>query len=203
MELSEELMNRRLVDVQHHLYNMFQNLLQNLDNELQDGDLVRIYMNHPDLHVPIMIPACAIQDLQAEDIMAEVEKVLKSEEELKLDENFEIHVGILQIPCGGRGKKDVLDNEQFIAAKRSIVQIENEHDNLCFDRSLAVCLAKLNKDTNKQKWKQITDNRYLAQKKMALELRHKVGLPENFPISIQQIALYKNALDFSNNCNIT
>ena len=30
---------------------------------------------------------------------------------------------------------------------------------------------------------------------MALELRHKVGLPENIPISIQQIGLYEDALD--------
>ena len=195
MELSEELVNRRLVDVQHHLYDMFQDLLRNLRNELQIGDLIRIYMNHPDLHVPIMIPAREIQDLQAEDIMAEVEKVLQSEEELKLDENFEIHVGILRIPRGGRGRKDLFNNEQFIAAKRSIVRIENEQDNLCFDRSLAVSLAKLDKDTSKQKWKQITDKRYSVQKKMALELRRKVGLPENIPVSIQQIGLYEDALD--------
>ena len=76
------------------MYIMFIDLLVDLRNELQNGDLVRLY---PVLHIPIVIPARPIEDLTVEDIMTDVEKVLQSEEELKLDNQFEIHVGILRI----------------------------------------------------------------------------------------------------------
>ena len=83
------------------MYSMFNDLVTNLRNDLQDGDLVRFYLNHPILHTPITISARPIEELSVEDIMTEVEKVLQSEEELKLDEQFEIHVGILRLPRWG------------------------------------------------------------------------------------------------------
>ena len=126
--------------------------------------------------------------------MAEVEKVLQSEEDLKL-ENFEIHVGTLKIPRGGRGRNDILNNRENIHFKRSIVAIENNGDNLCFDRSVVVCMAKLNSQTSAKKWKIIIDKRSPLQKQEALKLRLRVGLAEDIPITLQQIRIYEQALD--------
>ena len=196
VQLGNNLLNRRIIDVQIELYNMFTELVENLRQQLQDGDLVRIYMNHPDLHVPIMVPTRKIEYFQAEDIMAEIEKVLQSEEELKLDEHFEIHVGTIKIPRGGRGSNNIMNEEHKINVKRSIVEIVNEDDNLCFDRSVVVCLAKLNgDDTSSKRWKQIRDRRYSLQKQEALKLRRRIGLPEDVQITLQQICLYEKELD--------
>ena len=82
------------------------------------------FLNHPILHTPITVSARPVEELTVEDIMTEVEKVLQSEDELKLDEQFEIHVGILRIHRGGRGKY-FADRQQNIYRKRSIVQIAN------------------------------------------------------------------------------
>ena len=193
--VGQHLINRRIVDVQEQLYEMFEDLLSSMRQELQDDDLICIYMNHSELHVPIVISAHPIQEMQVEDIMVEVEKVLQSEEELKLDENFEIHVGTLKIPRGGRGRNDILNKRENICFKRIIVTIENSDDNLCFDRSLVVCMAKLSSQTSAKKWKIIIDKRSPLQKQEALQLRLRVGLPKDTPITLQQIRIYEQALD--------
>ena len=111
LKVNENLMNRRITDILGEMYMMFDNLVNNLRNELQNGDLVRLYLNHPILNVPIIISARAIEELTVEDIMTEVEK---SEEELKLDEQFEIHVGILRIPREVVGSILLIDRRVFI-----------------------------------------------------------------------------------------
>ena len=115
LQVPDNLNNRRVSEILGEMYSMFNDLLVDLRNELQNGDLVRLYLNHPVLHTPIVIPARPVEDLTVEDIMTDVEKVLQSEEELKLDNQFEIHVGILRIPrgAGGRGKYFV-NNQQMI-----------------------------------------------------------------------------------------
>ena len=119
--VNKHLIAKRIAEVLNELYNMFQNLLNDLRNDLQNGDLVRFYMNHPMLYAPIIIPAQPTEEISIEDIMPEIEKVLQSEEELHLDEHFEIHVGILRIPRGGRGEK-VINVQQ--AVKKNVVSLK-------------------------------------------------------------------------------
>ena len=181
------------------MYSMFNKLVTDLRNDLQNGDLVRVYLNHPILHTPITVSARPVEELTVEDIMTEVEKVLQSEDELKLDEQFEIHVGILRIPRGGRGKY-FADRQQNIYCKRSIVQITNTGDNLCFDRAVAVCLAKLksmnSEDNNKKaKWKKIIHKNCTYQLEKALKLRKSVGLPENHMVNVNDFKLYEDRYD--------
>ena len=199
LKVNENLMNRRITDILGEMYTMFDNLVNNLRNELQNGDIVRLYLNHPILNVPISISARAIEELTVEDIMTEVEEVLQSEEELKLDEQFEIHVGILRIPRGGRGKY-FADRQESIYRKRSIVEIVNTGDNLCFDRAVAVCLAKLkslNLEDNKKKmkWKKIIHKKCTYQLEKALKLRKSVGLPENYMLNLNDFKLYEDRHD--------
>ena len=65
--------NSRVSEILGEMYIMFIDLLVDLRNELQNGDLVRLY---PVLHILIVIPAWPIEDLTVEDIMTDVEKVL-------------------------------------------------------------------------------------------------------------------------------
>ena len=104
LQVHEKLMDQKISDILGEMYSMFNKLVTDLRNDLHNGDLVRVYLNHPILHTPITLSARPVEELTVEDIMTEVEKVLQSEDELKLDEQFEIHVGILRIPRGGRGK---------------------------------------------------------------------------------------------------
>ena len=148
-------------------------------------------------HTENMVPQSHI----VEDIMTDVEKVLQSEEELKLDNQFEIHVGILRIPrgAGGRGKYFV-NNRQMITNKRSIVEIVNDDDNLCFDRAVAVSLAKLDKDSSssndkKRIYQCMCNKKKNNQYKEALKLRNLVGLPLDHSITVRDCKLYENKLD--------
>ena len=199
LQLHEKLMDQKISDILGEMYSMFNKLVTDLRNDLQNGDLVRVYLNHPILHTPITVSARPVEELTVEDIMTEVEKVLQSEDELKLDEQFEIHVGILRIPRGGRGKY-FADRQQNIYRKRSIVQIANTGDNLCFDRAVAVCLAKLksmnSEDNNKKaKWKKIIHKNCTYQLEKALKLRKSVGLPENHMVNVNDFKLYEDRYD--------
>ena len=191
LRVNEHVIAKKIAEVLNELYNMFQNLLNDLRNDLQNGDLVRFYMNHPMLYAPIIIPAQPIEEISIEDIMTEIEKVLQSEEELHLDEHFEIHVGILRIPRGGRGEK-VINVQQAVKRKRSIVEITNNVDSLCFDRAVVVCLARLN--NNQKQWKNIIRKDTNHQLKEAVKLRESVGLPKDQMVSLKDISLYENLL---------
>ena len=174
LKVQENPLDRKVSDILGEVYSMFTNLITDLRNDLENGDLVQFYLNHPILNVPIIVSARPIEDLTVENIMTDVEKVLQSEEELKLDEQFEIHVGILRIPRGGRGKY-FINRQENIYRKRSIVEMINKDDNLCFDRAVAVCLAKLkslnSEDNNKkQKWKKIIHKKSSYQFEKALKL---------------------------------
>ena len=199
LKVHKGIANRKISEVLGEMYSMFNDLVTNLRNDLQDGDLVRFYLNHPILHTPITISARPIEELSVEDIMTEVEKVLQSEEELKLDEQFEIHVGILRLPRGGRGKYFV-NKQHGVSRKRSIVEIQNTQDNLCFDRAVVVCLAKLeainsSNDSKKKRWKKIINKNCLEQFQSALKLRKSVGLPEEHFVTVQDMKLYEEKLD--------
>ena len=73
-QVPHNLNNRRVSEILGEMYGMFNDLLVDLRNELQNGDLVRLYLNHPVLHTPIVIPARPIEDLTVEDIMTDEEK---------------------------------------------------------------------------------------------------------------------------------
>ena len=80
------------------------------------------------------------------------------------------------------------------------MEIVNTGDNLCFDRAVAVCLAKLkslNSEDNKKKmkWKKIIHKKCTYQLEKALKLRKSVGLPENYMVNLNDFKLYEDRHD--------
>ena len=79
----------RLRELRRQLYDMFDEVVNQGRQGLNDNDLMRIIIRHSDLHHPIVIALQAAQLLNAEMIMQKVENVLQSEENLTLDDSFE------------------------------------------------------------------------------------------------------------------
>ena len=66
-------MDQKISEILGEMYSMFNKLVTDLRNDLHNGDLVRVYLNHPILHTPITLSARPVEELTVEDIMTEVE----------------------------------------------------------------------------------------------------------------------------------
>ena len=116
-------------------------------------------MMHEDLHDPIVVPLQPWDQLNADVVMETLEKVLNSNQNLAVDESFDISVGTVDLPKGGarrritktKGKKNSID------LKTSIVSIRND-DQLCMARAIGVSWSKLKRCTPED-WKDITKTR--------------------------------------------
>ena len=110
--------------------------------------------------------------------MSCIEKVLNSHQELEVNDSFQITVGTIDLPKGGRRRHITRINgaKNSIQIKRSLVTIEND-DQLCMARAIGVGLAKLNACA-KEEWNALT--RYRKSKSnLELVLEHR-KVPESY-----------------------
>ena len=75
--------------------------------------------------------------------MAEIEKVLQSKQDLKLDSSLDIEIGTISPP---RGAGSTYLSKENIKAKKSVITIQNR-DNLCLARAICVAMADLTAKT--------------------------------------------------------
>ncbi|WP_230209704.1 hypothetical protein, partial [Solemya velum gill symbiont] len=145
---------------------------------MSDNDLGRVVIHHPALQNPIVVQLLRLELLDAETVMATIEKVLQSHESLTVDSAFEIDVGLIRLPKGGARRRitDIHGAKNSITLKRSIVTIENT-DQLCMARALAVVWAKLHKCT-KEEWADVTTHRG-RKSNLDLILEHR-RVPESY-----------------------
>ena len=109
-------------------------------------------------------------------VLAEVSKVLQSNDQIPLDQSFTVDIVAVRHPRGSGKNKNaksikVLDYNKDSLAKRSIITIKNK-DKLCLGRALAVGKALAD---NHPKLKQIKDGK-IIQKKIALELYKRANI---------------------------
>ncbi|OOY74640.1 hypothetical protein BOW10_12250, partial [Solemya velum gill symbiont] len=150
---------KRLTEIRRHLHQMFADVIRQARGDMSDNDLGRVVIHHPALQNPIVVQLLRLELLDAETVMATIEKVLQSHESLTVDSAFEIDVGLIRLPKGGARRRitDIHGAKNSITLKRSIVTIENT-DQLCMARALAVVWAKLHKCT-KEEWADVTTHR--------------------------------------------
>ena len=127
----------------HVLHDILNEVLEAARREYAPVDLVRLFLTHPTLHKAIVIPPRPLGDLTAEAILDRIEQVIQSNEDLALDTDFIIQLGVVKMRTGGKGTATTNVNKDRMR-KRSIVTIKND-DNLCMPRALAVAMAHLKK----------------------------------------------------------
>jgi hypothetical protein len=153
--------------------------------------------------------------------MGKIADVLNSNEDLRLDDSFEIVVGSIALPKGGRRRKitRLHGDGNSRELKRSIIKIENPHDQMCLARAIAVCWAKAHLCTPEE-WHAIaanceSSNNVLAlqhrkvslflykdicrknrneKKKLALKINHLAGMPIDRPGNLNDISAFEEAL---------
>ena len=194
--LPDHLSNVRMLDALNSIYDMFNELVGKLKEDMHPNDKIRVVIQHPLLLAPLHVRAVPPQEFDTETIMAQVERLLQSEENLPIDEDLKINIATIKPQRTGRGRP-VISLKAGFRGKRSIVMIQNEGDNLCMEKALTVALAKLDPKVNKKKWKKLIrsdyDNTYQHQK--ALELRRAASIPQDRKTTIQDLGKYEDLLD--------
>ena len=153
---------------------IFQQLLNDVTNGMAEGDLVRFVLRSEQLDKPISLPFMPTSRLTPERVFSQIERVVQSHQEFRLDESVIVDIVHVEMPQGsGKRKRDTIDLESYLESKRSIIRIRNK-DNLCLARALVVAIANVDKD---KRYKLLTDHRRPAQEKAARELHQKAGVP--------------------------
>jgi len=130
-----------------------------------------------------------IVELTAERFMAELERVLQSNEDFTIDESLIIEVTLVDMPSGGAGKRcKYVNTDKFVCDKRCILRIQN-NDELCCARAIITAKARLDKHP---KWENIRKG-FEPQGNMAKQLHEKAGVKMG-TCGIEEIKKFQNVL---------
>ena len=171
--------DKTLSDLHPHLTALFESLIEEMKLKYGDQGIARIYIDHPNLEKAIIVTPREVGELNPQDILDYIDEVVNSAGEIPADEALDINVAVIKSIVGG-ARMYVYSNEDFIK-KRSVITISNK-DNSCLPRAIVVGLALLNKNKNeesevhKRKYDSVRNSRNGMQKRLAVQMRTKVGI---------------------------
>ena len=155
-------------------------------------------INHPSLDMGIHIPFMCAEQLEGTVLLDQMEKVLQSNAEFKLNDGL-LTLDITHTkPPRGSGKpkrmSSELDSKVFTQKKQSVIQIVNVEDSLYF---VGMCYSEReNIETWNKKWNHIRHSNKSLQKTEAENLLKEAGVSPTQPVGIDeyrqiQTLLYK------------
>ena len=137
-------------------------------------DQVRFVLRTPQLEYPISLPFMTRERLTSERVLSEIERVVQSNHELKLDDSVSVNIVHVEMPYGGTGnKRREINLDKYLSNKRSIIRIQNT-DSICLARALVMAIAKLEND---DQFKTIINSGRTLQSRLAYELHERCGVP--------------------------
>jgi hypothetical protein len=165
--------NMELSQYHDQLHEIFDSLLDTVIGDVPENDQVRFVLQSPQLEKPISLPFLPASRLTTERILAQIERVVQSNHEFRLNDSVNVNVIHVEMPQGGTGtKRSEINLEKHLTNKRTIVRIQNE-DDLCLARALVVSIAKIENDSRDR---QIRDHRRPVQACLAQELHQKASV---------------------------
>ena len=169
---------------------IFEHLLNDVTKEMNDRDQVRFVLRSEQLDTPISIPFIPVAQLTPERVFSQIERVVQSNRDFRLNDTVVIDIVHVEAPQGsGRSKRDVLNIKEFLHKKRSVITIKN-NDDLCLARALVVAIAKIEKDPI---YKHLMDPERRTQEKKARELHELAKVPLG-PCGLPEVELFQKYL---------
>ena len=165
--------NMELSQYHNRLHEIFYSLLNTVIEDIPENDQVRFVLQSPQLEKPISLPFLPASRLTTKRILAQIERIVQSNHEFRLNDFVNVNVIHVKMPQGGTGtKRSEINLEKHLTNKRSIVRIQNE-DDLCLARALIVSIAKIEKYS---RYKSIIDHRFFLQARSAHDLHQKASV---------------------------
>ncbi len=185
-----DLEDLNLIQEYERTQKIFEQLLADVTNGMDEGDLIRFVLRTEQLDKPISLPFMPISRLTPERVFSQIERVVQSHQDFRLDESVIVDIVHVEMPQGrGKRKRDNIDLESYLESKKSVVRIRNK-DDLCLARALVVAIAKVDED---ERYKSLANHRRPAQEKAARELHKKAGVPFG-PCGISEVKQFQKSL---------
>ena len=181
----------------HHLYALFDTILQETKRDYGNAGVMRIYISHPKLEKSIIIPPTYLGYLSSQKILDYIDTVLYSGGEIPADDELIVNAAVVEYVTGS-GRKAIIDIDNDLLSKRAIVKIRNT-DFSCLPKAIVVghnhMLAKMNKDEASVKmYNRVRDHRCSLQRIEATNLRKALGIPNNRFGTMEDIYFYEDFL---------
>ena len=184
------LADRDLLESYESSLKIFHHLLEEVKEGMAPDDQVRFILRSEQLETPISLPFMAVERLTAERVYSELERVIQSNQEFRLNDTVTIDINHVESPVGSGGKKrTTFDIDDYLDEKNSVVRIRNK-DDLCLARALVVARAKIEKDP---RYNQIKQSARAIQREKAFDLHEAANVPLG-PCGLNEVALFQQYL---------
>ena len=143
---------------------------------MNPNDQVRFILRSDQLDTPISIPFLPVERLTTERVFSQIERVIQSNQEFRLNDTVTIDIIHVVTPQGSgksKRKRTTLNVREYLKEKKSIICINN-NDDFCLARALAVAIAKIENDP---KYAQISRSNRPVQLERALDLHEAANVP--------------------------
>ena len=186
------LADRDLLESYESSLKIFHHLLEEVKEGMAPNDQVRFILRSEQLETPISLPFMSVERLTAERVYSEMERVIQSNQEFRLNDTVTIDINHVESPVGSRGKgkkRTTYNIDDYLDEKNSVVRIKNK-DDLCLARALVVARAKKENDP---RYRQIRDSRAPLQREKAFDLHEAANVPLG-PCGLNEVALFQQYL---------
>ena len=186
------LADRDLLESYESSLKIFHHLLEEVKEGMAPNDQVRFILRSEQLETPISLPFMSVERLTAERVYSELERVIQSNQEFRLNDTVTIDLNHVESPVGSRGKgkkRTTFDIDDYLDEKNSVVRIKNK-DDLCLARALVVARAKIDNDP---RYNQIRQSDRPLQREKAFDLHEAANVPLG-PCGLNEAALFQQYL---------
>ena len=183
--------NLDLLDSYQRTLEIFGHLLNDVTEGMNENDQVRFVLRSTQLETPISIPFVPLHQLTTERVFSQVQRVVQSNRDFRLNDTVSVDVIHVEAPQGSGRKKprNIVNIKEYLHKKRSIITIYN-NDDLCLARALVVAIAKVENEPN---YKNLTLPGRREQEKKARELHAAANVPLG-PCGIPEVVLFQKYL---------
>ena len=179
-----------LIESYERMQEIFEHLLNDVTTGMNEKDQVRFVLRSTQLDTPISLPFMPVQQLTPERVFSQVERVIQSNRDFRLNDTVVVDIVHVEAPQGsGRRKRTLVDIGEFLHKKRSVITIQN-NDDLCLARALVTAIAKIEKDPL---YKRYIDPKGRVQERKARELHELANVPLG-PCGIPEVEMFQNHL---------
>ena len=171
---------------------IFHHLIEDVTADMNPNDQVRFVLRSDQLQTPISIPFMKVEQLTTERVFSQIEKVIQSNEDFRLNDTVTVDIIHVETPQGSgksKVKRTTLNIREYLKKKKSVIPVNNK-DDFCLARALAVGIARIEKDP---KYSQIKDSKRHIQLQRALDLHQAANVPLG-PCGMDEVKLFQQHL---------
>ena len=171
---------------------IFHYLLEDVTEGMNPNDQVRFILRSDQLDTPISLPFLPVERLTTERVFSQIERVIQSNQEFRLNDTVTIDINHVATPEGrgkSKRKRTTLNIREHLREKKSIISINNT-DDFCLARALAVSIARIENDPQ---YVQIRKSNRPVQLDRALDLHQAANVPLG-PCGMNEVKLFQNYL---------